>query len=56
VVVGTTAGLLLANVPVVFLGDALARKLPMALVHGVAALLFAVLGVLALLNVGAVFG
>jgi Ca2+/H+ antiporter, TMEM165/GDT1 family len=41
---------------VVFLGDALARKLPMALVHGVAALLFAVLGVLALLNVGSVFG
>jgi putative Ca2+/H+ antiporter (TMEM165/GDT1 family) len=56
VVVGTTAGLLLANVPVVFLGDALARKLPMTLVHGAAALLFAVLGVLALLNVGGVFG
>lgn len=56
VVVGTTLGLLLANAPVVWAGDALARKLPMTLVHGAAALLFAAMGVLALLNVGQVFG
>src|SRR5262245_20967682 len=55
VVVGTTLGLLLANVPVVFLGDALARRLPMAWVHGAAAALFALMGLLALFNVGGVF-
>ncbi|MBE7420002.1 MAG: TMEM165/GDT1 family protein [Ideonella sp.] len=56
VVLGTTLGLLLANAPVVWAGDALARQLPMKLVHGAAALLFAAMGVLALLDVGQVFG
>jgi putative Ca2+/H+ antiporter (TMEM165/GDT1 family) len=51
VVAGTTFGMLLANVPAVLLGDTLARKVPMRVVHALAALLFAVLGVLALLNV-----
>ena len=55
VVVGTTLGMMLANVPAVFLGDTIARKVSMTLVHGVAALIFAVLGVLTLLNVGKVF-
>ena len=55
VVAGTTLGMMLANVPAVFLGDRLARKVPMTLVHGVAALIFAVLGVLTLLNVGGLF-
>jgi len=54
VVLGTTFGLLLANVPVVFVGDRLLRRVSMRWVHGLAALLFAVLGVLALLNVGGV--
>mgnify|MGYP002139023227 CR=1 FL=1 len=44
-----------ANVPAVFLGDKLARKLSMPLVHGVAALIFAMLGVLTLFNVGHLF-
>ncbi len=56
VVMGTTAGMMLANVPAVFLGDKIARKLSMRVVHGIAAAIFAVLGVLTLLNVGSVFG
>jgi putative Ca2+/H+ antiporter (TMEM165/GDT1 family) len=56
VVLGTTVGMMLANVPAVFLGDKIAKKVSMRVVHGVAAAIFAVLGVLTLLNVGAVFG
>ena len=52
VVLGTTAGMMLANVPAVFLGGRIADKVPMRVVHGIAAILFAVLGVLTLLNVG----
>ena len=44
VVVGTTAGMLLANVPVVFAGDALMRYVPLKVVRIVAALSFATLG------------
>ncbi|MQM38540.1 putative manganese exporter [wastewater metagenome] len=47
VVAGTTVGMLAANVPVVFMGGAAANRLPMRLVHGVAAGLFVVLGALA---------
>ena len=54
VVLGTTLGLMLANAPVVWLGDRLLRRVSMPLLHGLAALLFAVMGVLALLNVGGV--
>ena len=52
VVAGTTLGMMLADVPAVFLGDAIARKLSMPLVHGVAAAIFAALGLLTLFNVG----
>ncbi|WP_353094126.1 TMEM165/GDT1 family protein [Methylibium sp.] len=52
VVSGTTLGMMLANVPAVLLGDGVAKRVSMKLVHGVAALLFAVLGVLTLLNIG----
>ena len=55
VVAGTTVGMLLADVPVVFIGDRLAKRVPMRLVHGVAAAIFAALGVLTLLNVGKMF-
>ncbi len=55
VVLGTTLGMMLANVPAVFLGDKIARKVSMRLVHGIAAAIFAVLGVLTLFNVGALF-
>lgn len=52
VVLGTTLGMMLANVPAVFLGDKIAQKMSMRLVHGIAAALFAVLGVLTLLDIG----
>jgi putative Ca2+/H+ antiporter (TMEM165/GDT1 family) len=51
VVLGTTLGMMLANVPAVFLGECIARQGSMRLVHGVAAFIFAVLGVLTLLRV-----
>ena len=45
VVAGTTLGMLLANAPVAFFGDAIARRVPIRAVHVVAALLFVALGV-----------
>ncbi len=48
VVAGTTLGMMLANAPVVWLGDAITRRVPIALVHKISALIFAVLGTLAL--------
>jgi putative Ca2+/H+ antiporter (TMEM165/GDT1 family) len=44
VVTGTTCGMLLANIPVVFLGKAFADRLPMKAFHYGAAALFMVLG------------
>jgi putative Ca2+/H+ antiporter (TMEM165/GDT1 family) len=55
VVLGTTFGMMLANVPAVFLGDKIAKKVSMKWVHAIAAAIFAVLGVLTLLNVGKLF-
>jgi putative Ca2+/H+ antiporter (TMEM165/GDT1 family) len=55
VVAGTTLGMMLADVPAVFLGDTIGKKVSMPLVHGIAAFIFATLGVLALLNVGNLF-
>jgi putative Ca2+/H+ antiporter (TMEM165/GDT1 family) len=52
VVVGTTLGMLIADVPAVFVGDRLAARIPMKLVHGVAATIFAALGVATLLGAG----
>jgi putative Ca2+/H+ antiporter (TMEM165/GDT1 family) len=45
VVMGTTIGMLLANAPVAFFGDRLAKRLPVRAVHVVAALVFAALGI-----------
>ena len=56
VVAGTTLGMMLANVPAVFIGDRLAGKIPVRLVHGIAAVIFAVIGVATLLGVGERFG
>jgi putative Ca2+/H+ antiporter (TMEM165/GDT1 family) len=56
VVAGTTLGMLLADVPAVFAGDRLSAKIPMRLVHGVAAAIFAALGVATLLGAGARLG
>ena len=52
VVAGTTLGMLIADIPAVFVGDRFAARIPLKLVHGIAAAMFAVMGVLALLNVG----
>jgi len=52
VIAGTTLGMLIADVPAVFVGDRFAARIPMRLVHGIAAAIFAVLGLLALFNVG----
>jgi putative Ca2+/H+ antiporter (TMEM165/GDT1 family) len=48
--------MLIADVPAVFAGDKLANKIPMKLVHSVAAAIFAVLGVATLLGAGSSFG
>jgi len=56
VVAGTTAGMMVANVPAVLVGGKLAEKLPVKLVHTVAAVIFAVLGVVTLLAGGALLG
>ncbi|MBD8050294.1 TMEM165/GDT1 family protein [Limnohabitans radicicola] len=48
VVAGTTLGMMLANAPVVWLGDAITRRVPLRLVHTVSAVIFAILGALAL--------
>jgi Ca2+/H+ antiporter, TMEM165/GDT1 family len=49
VVLGTTVGMMLANVPVVFFGEALAKRMPVAIVRRVTAVAFAILGILALI-------
>jgi Ca2+/H+ antiporter, TMEM165/GDT1 family len=56
VVAGTTAGMMLANVPAVLVGGKLAQKLPVKLVHTVAAVIFALLGAATLAGAGAGLG
>jgi Ca2+/H+ antiporter, TMEM165/GDT1 family len=55
VIVGTTAGMLIADVPAVVIGDRFAQKIPMKLVHGIAAAIFAAMGVLTLLKIERAF-
>ena len=56
VVIGTTLGMLIADVPAVFVGEKLATRIPMKLVHGIAAAIFALLGVATLLGAGSKLG
>jgi putative Ca2+/H+ antiporter (TMEM165/GDT1 family) len=56
VVAGTTLGMMLANVPAVYFGDRIAGRVPLKLVHGLAALIFAVLGVATLSGAGRSLG
>ena len=56
VVAGTTLGMMLANVPAVILGDRIAARIPVRLVHGIAAAIFAALGLATLLGLGARWG
>jgi Ca2+/H+ antiporter, TMEM165/GDT1 family len=46
VIAGTTAGMMLANAPAVFLGKAFSDRLPLKAIHYVASALFLVLGAL----------
>jgi putative Ca2+/H+ antiporter (TMEM165/GDT1 family) len=48
VVLGTTLGMMIANVPAVWMGEALAHRVNMKVMRWVAAALFVILGVLAL--------
>jgi Ca2+/H+ antiporter, TMEM165/GDT1 family len=55
VVIGTTLGMLIADVPAVFVGSKFADKIPMKLVHSIAAGIFAIMGVLTLLKAEKLF-
>ena len=55
VVAGTTLGMLLADVPAVFVGNKFAARIPMKLVHSIAAGIFALMGLLTLLKVEKLF-
>jgi putative Ca2+/H+ antiporter (TMEM165/GDT1 family) len=48
--------MMLANAPAVLLGERIAQRIPACWVHGVAALIFAALGVAALLGLGDAIG
>jgi len=55
VIAGTTLGMLIADVPAVFAGNKFADKIPMKLVHSIAAGIFAVMGVLTLSGMDKLF-
>lgn len=55
VVVGTTLGMLIADVPAVFVANKFAEKIPMKLVHSIAASIFLVMGLLTLFKVEKLF-
>ncbi|MFZ3191836.1 MAG: TMEM165/GDT1 family protein [Moraxellaceae bacterium] len=50
VLMGTTIGMMIANAPAVFIGDKMAGRLPLKLIHGVAAGIFVLLGLAVLLS------
>lgn len=52
VVAGTTLGMMIANVPAVLLGDRIAHRMPVRLVHALAAAVFAILGIATLAGAG----
>ena len=55
VIMGTTLGMLIADVPAVFVGNKFAARIPMKLVHSIAAGIFAVMGLLTLFQVDKLF-
>ena len=55
VIAGTTFGMLLADVPAVFIGNKFAAKIPMKLVHSIAAGIFALIGLATLFNIEKLF-
>lgn len=56
VVAGTTLGMMIANVPAVLLGDRIAQRMPVRLVHAIAAAIFALIGLATLLGAGESLG
>ena len=56
VITGTTVGMLLADVPAVFVGNKFAKKIPMRVVHSLAASIFTFMGVATLFGAGNKFG
>ncbi len=56
VVVGTTLGMMLANVPAVFLGEAATKVAPLKVIRAVAAAIFLVLGLWVLADAAGLFG
>ncbi|HEY3327662.1 MAG TPA: TMEM165/GDT1 family protein [Novimethylophilus sp.] len=56
VVAGTTLGMMIANVPAVLLGGKIAQRMPVRVVHAVAAVIFAILGVATLFGAGESLG
>ena len=50
VICGTTLGMLIADMPAVLIGNKFAQKIPMKMVHGIAASIFAAMGVLTLIG------
>lgn len=56
VVAGTTLGMMIANVPAVYVGEKLAHRMPVKLVHSIAAMIFAVMGIAILAGIGATLG
>ena len=55
VIMGTSLGMLMADVPAVFVGNQFAAKIPMRLVHAIAAAIFAVMGLMTLFHVDKLF-
>ena len=56
VVAGTSLGMMIANVPVVLLGEWIVQRIPVRKIHVVCALLFAILGLVILLDVAHLSG
>lgn len=55
VIAGTTFGMLLADVPAVLVGNKFATRIPMKLVHSIAAGTFALMGLATLVNIEKLF-
>ena len=53
VVMGTTLGMMVANVPVVFLGERIVKRLPLKTIRWFAAGMFVLMGAAVLLGLGA---
>ncbi|MDM1269097.1 TMEM165/GDT1 family protein [Acinetobacter indicus] len=50
VMIGTTLGMMIANAPAVFIGNKMAEKLPVSLIHKIGALIFLIIGASTLLQ------